>query len=383
MSATDDLRRRYTVARGAALVKAEGDGRNTDTSPLREFWTRGEGALVIEWDTPGALDRCEQLLDDYPINPASLCRSYFEDVHGHNRYAEDEVKPEGDDDEAPAADEPTEADEAPDDTEDDDDDDEPTDTRSRRERERDARRGRGRTGRGKSDDVPDSWEQGRARNDGPAYGGDGRPDSGSTLERGDMAMTRTKATPLTKIKAGADDNLGEGEFTAYASVFGNVDSYGDVVQPGAFTKSIADWAASGNSVPLLWGHDSKSPHSYVGEVLSMVEDGHGLKIRGKLDLDSDTGAQVYRLVKGRRVTQLSFAYDEVTTHPVKNDPALGNYKSLDVLHIHEVSLVPIGANRSTAVLAVKAAAEPTGPSVKAWEGYFTAARYGTATVPSR
>ena len=31
-----------------------------------------------------------------------------------------------------------------------------------------------------------------------------------------------------KVKAGPDDGLGEGQFSAYASVFGNVDSYGDV-----------------------------------------------------------------------------------------------------------------------------------------------------------
>lgn len=36
------------------------------------------------------------------------------------------------------------------------------------------------------------------------------------------------------VKAGPDSGLAEGEFLAYASVFGNKDSYGDVVMPGAF-----------------------------------------------------------------------------------------------------------------------------------------------------
>ena len=34
--------------------------------------------------------------------------------------------------------------------------------------------------------------------------------------------------------AGPDDGLKEGQFRAYASVFGNVDSYGDIVEKGAF-----------------------------------------------------------------------------------------------------------------------------------------------------
>lgn len=188
-----------------------------------------------------------------------------------------------------------------------------------------------------------------------------------------------KGIDVGKIKAGTDDGLGEGELIAYVSVFGNVDSAGDVVQRGAFAKSIDAWAKSGNTLPILYGHDAKNPHMNVGGVVSMVEDDRGLKVHGKLDLETDTGAQVYRLIKGRRLSQLSFAYDEIRTRPVKGDPRLGSYKSLDELHVHEVSLVPVGANRETAVLAVKS--EPTGPSVKAWEAYFTAAKFGPVAAP--
>ncbi|OZC82921.1 hypothetical protein CH274_08065 [Rhodococcus sp. 06-418-5] len=193
-----------------------------------------------------------------------------------------------------------------------------------------------------------------------------------------MAMSH-KGIDVGKVKAGPADNLAQDEFIAYASVFGNVDSYGDVVQRGAFTKSIAKWSASGNTVPILYGHDSKNPHMNVGGVVSMVEDERGLKVHGRLDLDTETGEQVYRLVKGRRLSQLSFAYDEVRTRPVKGDPRLGSYKSLDELHVHEVSLVPVGANRETSVVAVKAPA--TGPSVKAWDDYFTAAKFAPVPVP--
>lgn len=68
-----------------------------------------------------------------------------------------------------------------------------------------------------------------------------------------------------KIKqAGVDDRLDEGEILAYASIFGNVDSYGDVVVKGAFERTLEQWKSSGDYIPLLWGHDMDDPMSNIG-----------------------------------------------------------------------------------------------------------------------
>jgi len=48
-------------------------------------------------------------------------------------------------------------------------------------------------------------------------------------------MTKISGVPLD-LKAVSDDGAIEG----YGSVFGNVDSYGEVVEPGAFTQSLVD-----------------------------------------------------------------------------------------------------------------------------------------------
>ena len=53
-----------------------------------------------------------------------------------------------------------------------------------------------------------------------------------------------KRATLSGLKAGPGDGLAEGQFTAYASVFDVKDSYGDVVRPGAFTETLAAWAAA-------------------------------------------------------------------------------------------------------------------------------------------
>lgn len=157
-----------------------------------------------------------------------------------------------------------------------------------------------------------------------------------------------------QIKAGPDDGLDEGIFTAYASVFGNVDSYGDVVVKGAFAADLARWKDSGAPIPLLFGHQMSDPDFNLGHVAEAVEDDHGLLVTGVLDLENPKAAQVYRMLKGRRVNQMSFAYDVEDSARAKVDGR--DVNELRRLKIYEVSIVTIGANQETEILAVKAAA---------------------------
>jgi HK97 family phage prohead protease len=165
---------------------------------------------------------------------------------------------------------------------------------------------------------------------------------------------RTKDIQV-RFKAGPADGLAEGEFEGYASVFGNADSYGDVVMPGAFANTLADWARSGNFLPVLYSHVMADPDYNLGHVVEAREDGKGLYVRGLLDLENPKAAQVHRLLKGRRASQMSFAYDVVRG-------SLGQLDGQDVYELHElklyeVSIVLIGANQETEILAVKALAD--------------------------
>lgn len=169
----------------------------------------------------------------------------------------------------------------------------------------------------------------------------------------------TKACAV-KIKAGPDSGLAEGEFIAYASVFGNKDSYGDVVQPGAFADTLATWSAKAIPIPLLWGHNTADPDFNLGHIVEASEDDHGLKVHGQLDMQSPKSAQVYRLLKSGRVSQMSFAYSIVDgewVEPVGEGKTYRDaYYSLKALDLFEVSIVPIGANQETEILAVKSIA---------------------------
>ncbi|MER5675776.1 HK97 family phage prohead protease [Streptomyces sp. NPDC002238] len=171
---------------------------------------------------------------------------------------------------------------------------------------------------------------------------------------------RTKDFTARVKAAGPADNLAEGQFVALVSVFGNEDSVGDVVKPGAFTETLAEWGAKGDPIPVIWAHKWGDPFAHVGRVIKAVETLEGLEVTGQIDdLTGDdvneTAQQVYRLLKGRRVTQFSFAYDETESAWVKDDAhRWGGYWELRRLKLHEVGPCLVGANQETELLAAKA-----------------------------
>jgi HK97 family phage prohead protease len=171
-------------------------------------------------------------------------------------------------------------------------------------------------------------------------------------------MTMKTKSMTVKVKsAGPDDGLEEGQFTAYASVFGNVDSYGDIVKKGAFKDTLEEWGAKDAPIPLLWGHDIFDMFNNIGHLEDAKEDDHGLLVKGQFDLENPNGAQAYKLVKTKRVTDLSFAYDVIEDgkSEIDQDGTKITVNELRKLKLHEVSVVPMGANSETEFVGVKAA----------------------------
>lgn len=148
-------------------------------------------------------------------------------------------------------------------------------------------------------------------------------------------------------------------FTGYGAVFGNVDSHGDVIAPGAFHKSLAAHRAAKSMPPLL------SQHSWgampIGKWLSMEEDEHGLKVDGILS-DTDRGREAYTLLKDGALTGLSIGY---ITHDFKRPERAGDTKRiLTELELIEVSLVTFPSNPLARVEGVKVApGQPVTPRI--------------------
>lgn len=164
---------------------------------------------------------------------------------------------------------------------------------------------------------------------------------------------QTKSLPLTELKAGAPDGLEDGTFEALISSFNTVDSYGDVVIPGAFAKTLTEWAERGDSIPVVWSHKYDDPEYHIGVVESAEEREDGLWVKGRLDLDQDAvkARQVYRLLKGRRVTQFSFSYDTIDSAMAQRDGQ--DVRELREVKLYEVGPTLIGANQNTELGEVK------------------------------
>ena len=168
---------------------------------------------------------------------------------------------------------------------------------------------------------------------------------GELVEEGEFK----KATLDAQFKFSATEG-DEREVTGYGAVFGNVDSYGDVIAPGAFAKSLAAIKAGDKSMPaMLLSHNPEALP--VGVWTEMSEDGHGLRVKGKL-LDTTQGMDTYKALKAGAITGLSIGFRPVEyALRSKPDEPRRTLKSVDLL---EVSVVGFPANDKARVLSVKA-----------------------------
>ena len=107
--------------------------------------------------------------------------------------------------------------------------------------------------------------------------------------------TLKRSTAATLKSVGDEGSLGKGQFTALVSVFGNVDSLGEVVMPGAFTDTLAQWQVKGDPIPVVWSHQWSDPMSHIGEVLEAKETDQGLEVTAQLDMSNPTAVQVFKL----------------------------------------------------------------------------------------
>jgi HK97 family phage prohead protease len=90
-----------------------------------------------------------------------------------------------------------------------------------------------------------------------------------------------------EVKSVEDD----GTFTGYASVTGNVDSDNEVIDKGAFKRTLDH---TKGVVPILWQHDRTQP---VGWNMEATEDGVGLSVKGRLMVDTEIGRMAQSFLK--------------------------------------------------------------------------------------
>ncbi len=114
----------------------------------------------------------------------------------------------------------------------------------------------------------------------------------------------------------------EGIFSGYGAVFSNIDSGGDIIEPGAFAKALAEgW----ERVKILALHnDCWLP---IGRPLELREDVNGLFLSAKIS-DTSMGKDIKVLLKDGVLNELSIGYD----------PVVFDYDGDGIRHLREVKL---------------------------------------------
>ena len=135
-----------------------------------------------------------------------------------------------------------------------------------------------------------------------------------------------------------------GQFEGYASTFGNRDQGGDIMEPGAFAKSLKARGAAG--VKMLADHD---PTKRVGVWTEMSEDANGLYVKGKLLTEKAIGRDAYIDLKAGALSGLSIGGRATLTAQDGRKRA----RLIKEWDLYEVSLVTFPMNEAATVTAVK------------------------------
>lgn len=176
----------------------------------------------------------------------------------------------------------------------------------------------------------------------------------------------TKAVELD-LKSLSDD----GRFSGYGSVFSTIDQGKDIVEPGAYEKSLKRWAANGRQVPVLWQHKTDEP---IGSHPNLSEDDHGLLTTdAELWIEDAPYARIaHKGMKTKTITGMSIGYRVKRAEYDKKADA----NRLIELDLVELSVVTNPMHDDARVASVKSMLEAGAlPSVKDFEGFLREAGF--------
>ena len=93
----------------------------------------------------------------------------------------------------------------------------------------------------------------------------------------------------------------DGTFEGILSVYDVVDLGGDLIEAGAFTKTLQE---NGPDFPMLWQHDTAQP---IG-ILTVKDTGSELSVKGAFLMTVQRAKEAYDLVKAKVIKGLSIGY---------------------------------------------------------------------------
>lgn len=142
-----------------------------------------------------------------------------------------------------------------------------------------------------------------------------------------------------------DIDAKKGIVIGYFSAFGNVDSDGDIMMPGAFKRTIQDWGPKGKGrIKHLLNHDPSKP---LGKIQELEEDSYGLKYESLVGTHS-LGKDYIKMVESGLIGEHSIGFQTLR----EQKSSMGN-EILDVKLFEGSSLTAWGANEATPLIGMK------------------------------
>ena len=121
-----------------------------------------------------------------------------------------------------------------------------------------------------------------------------------------------------------------GAIEGYAAVFGNIDTYGDIILRGAFSETMGK-----RKVKMLWQHDPSQP---IGVWDEMREDDRGLWMKGRILPGVAKGKEAIELMSAGAIEGLSIGYRTIDAEYKEGNRLI---KEVD---LWETSIVTFPAN---------------------------------------
>jgi HK97 family phage prohead protease len=131
--------------------------------------------------------------------------------------------------------------------------------------------------------------------------------------------------------------------------------------PKAFAKSLRERKSA--RIPMLFGHVQQ--HMPVGVWETMIEDSVGLRVKGRLILESQEARQLHAVMKARAEIGISIGYKTITADYVEDGGEMT--RKLVEVDLYEISLVTIPMQDNARVLRVKSAEHAAAEQARALE----------------
>jgi HK97 family phage prohead protease len=154
-----------------------------------------------------------------------------------------------------------------------------------------------------------------------------------------------------------DLSVKQGLVTGYFSKFNNVDSDGDIIRPGAFTKTIRENGPESTlpRIKHLMNHDPSLP---LGVLKSLTEDSYGLLYESQIG-SHEGGEDFIKMVESGLITEHSIGFKIIKRNQIQSyenyvkNPSAGQYEITEIKLFEGSSLTAWGANPLTPITSLK------------------------------